>query len=73
MDTEGIFTLHCIRNDGRRETTKLRDHRLSDAQVLARRVLQIGKGLYTEVDICAEDGYVEIIQPTSVADTVWMT
>jgi hypothetical protein len=51
----------------------MRDHPLSDARELAKWVLHIGNGLYTEIDICTEDGYVEQIQNPSTMDTVWMT
>ena len=76
MDREPIITLHCIRKDGRRETTKLRDHPLCDARELARWVMHIGNGLYTEVHICIADGIVETIQLPStadLADTIWAT
>ena len=77
MDREPIITLHCMRKDGRRETTKLiRDHPLCDARELARWIMHIGNGLYTEVHICIEDGIVETIQlPTTadLADTIWAT
>jgi hypothetical protein len=62
MDREPIIALHCIRKDGKRETTKLRDHPLCDARELAKWVLHVGNGLYTEVDICTDNGTVERIQ-----------
>jgi len=70
-----IITLRCIRKDGRPETTKLRDHPLCDARELAKWVLHIGNGLYTEVHICIEDGIVETIHPSmaDMADTIWAT
>jgi hypothetical protein len=51
----------------------MRDHPLSDARELAKWVLHIGNGLYTEIDISTEDGQVERIQNKSAMDTVWMT
>ena len=73
MDQEPIITLHCIRKDGRRETTKIRNHSLQDARELAKWVLHIGNGLYTEIEIWIENGYVEKVQNPSTPDTVWMT
>lgn len=67
MKHEPIFTLHCIRQDGRRETTNLRDHPISDARELARWVLHIGDGLYIEVEICIGDRMVEKVQSASAA------
>ena len=62
MDRPPVMTLHCVRKDGRRERTKLSLRTLSEAREVARRVLQLGGGLYTEVDICTQDGIVETIQ-----------
>ena len=73
MDREPIITLHCIRKDGRRETTNLREHPISDARELAHWVLHMGNGLYTEVEICIGDRIVEKVQSASMAETVWMT
>ena len=73
MEREPIISLQCIRKDGRRETTKLRDHPISDARELAKWVLHIGNGMYTEVEIWIEDGYVEKVQNPCITDTVWMT
>lgn len=73
MENEPVITIHCIRKDGRREITKIRDHPISDARELAEWVLHIGNGLYTEIDICTEDGHVEKIQDPSTMDTMWMT
>jgi hypothetical protein len=64
MPIESI-TLHCVRKDGRRETTELPGHTMSDARGLAKWVLNHWNGVYTEVDICAEDGTVETIQNPS--------
>jgi hypothetical protein len=45
-----------------RERTKLAHQTLGDARELAKWVLHVGNGLYTEVDICTENGTVERIQ-----------
>jgi hypothetical protein len=39
---------------------------LADARNVAEQVLRIGAGLYNEVDICAEDGYIETIQNSAL-------
>jgi chemotaxis family two-component system response regulator Rcp1 len=59
---EPTITLHCVRKNGRRERTKLPLQTLSEARKVAQRVLRLGSGLYTEVDICNEDGTIETIQ-----------
>jgi hypothetical protein len=61
------MTLYCIRKDGKREQAKLANQSLSDARELAIWVLQAGNGLYTEVDICSEDGTIETIPHAAVA------
>ncbi len=53
--------LRCLRNDGRHESTKLEHVNLDQARVVAERILQIGNGLYTEVEICTESGYFETV------------
>jgi chemotaxis family two-component system response regulator Rcp1 len=55
------LSLHCVRRNGRREKTELRHRTLSEARELAHRVLDVGNGLYTQVDICTEDGTIETI------------
>jgi two-component system, chemotaxis family, response regulator Rcp1 len=62
MDNQPTITLHYVRKDGRRERTKLAHHTLSEAREVAKWVLHVGNGLYTEVDICPEDGHIETIQ-----------
>ena len=52
----------CLRNDGRHESTKLEHLSLDEAHELAERVLQIGNGLYTEVEIRTESGYIETVR-----------
>jgi hypothetical protein len=61
MPIESI-TLHCVRKDGRRETTEVSGHTMSDARELAKWVLNHWNSVYTEVDICTEDGTVETIR-----------
>jgi chemotaxis family two-component system response regulator Rcp1 len=61
MDHERAIHLHCVRNDGRRETTKLTGHTLPAAREAAKRVLEEGGRFYAQVDICTEDGHIETI------------
>jgi hypothetical protein len=70
MDTEPTITLYCVRKNGRRERTKISDHTMSDARELAEWVLYCANGLYTEVDICTEDGTVETIRNPAVLSPV---
>ena len=60
------ITLHCVLKNGRRETTKLTHHTLPVAREVAKWVLQAGNGLYTEVDVCTEDGQTETIRSTVI-------
>lgn len=62
MDPKPSLTLHGIRKNGRRERTDLANLTLQEARALAARVLAIGKGLYTKVEICSEERVVETIQ-----------
>ena len=62
MDNKPMLSLDCVRKNGRRETTKVPSRTLSEARELAKRVLHLGNGLYTRVDICTEDGPVETIR-----------
>ena len=57
----GIIKLRCLRSDGRHESTKLEHINLAQAHVVAERILRIGNGLYTEVEICTENGCVETV------------
>src|ERR1700730_12543413 len=61
MDHERAIHLHCVRQDGRRETTKLTGHTLPAARAAAKRVLEEGGRFYAQVDICTEDGHIETI------------
>jgi hypothetical protein len=70
MDTETTITLYCVRKDGRRERTKISDHTMADARELAEWLLYTGNGLYTEVDICTEDGTFETIRSPGVPSPV---
>jgi hypothetical protein len=71
MDTEPTITLHYVQKDGRRERTKLTHHTMAEARKVAKAMLHVGNGLYTEVDICAEDGTIETIQNPAVACPSW--
>ena len=57
----GITKLRCLRSDGRHESTKLEHINLDQAHLVAERILQIGNGLYFEVEICTENGCVETV------------
>jgi hypothetical protein len=72
MHTEPTITLHCVRKDGRRERTKISDHTMADARELAEWLLYTGNGLYTEVDICTEDGTVETVRNRTLPSLVGM-
>jgi CheY-like chemotaxis protein len=67
MDMKPTLTLYCRRTNGRREKTELTHLTLSEARALAQRVLAIGKGLYTEVEICANEGIIETIKDSPAA------
>ena len=73
MHTEPTITICCIRKNGRRESTKLSGHTMSDARDLARWLLYLGNDSYTEVDIYPEDGSVETILNPAVETPVWTT
>jgi chemotaxis family two-component system response regulator Rcp1 len=66
MDNKPTLSLDCVRKNGRRETTKVPTRTLSEARELAKRVLHLGNGLYTRVDICTEDGPIETIRNTAL-------
>jgi two-component system, chemotaxis family, response regulator Rcp1 len=66
MDKQPTISLHCIRRNGRREITRLPIHTVSEARELANWVLHVGNGLYTEVDICNENGTIETIENPAV-------
>jgi hypothetical protein len=70
MGTELTITLECVRKDGRRERTKISEHTMCDARELAEWVLYAGKGYYTEIDICTDDGTVETVRNPNVPSPV---
>ena len=57
-----VIILDFLRNDGKRERTKVAGHTLFEAHEIAEQVLRRGSGLYSEVDISVEDRPVETIQ-----------
>ena len=71
MDTEPTITLHYVQKDGRRERTKLTHHSMDEARKVAKAVLHAAHGLYTEVDICEDDGTIERIQNPAMPDPSW--
>jgi two-component system, chemotaxis family, response regulator Rcp1 len=72
MKNKPTISLHCLRKNGRREITKIPTTSLSEARELARRVLHLGNGFYTEVDICSEDGTIETVHavPTNPSEVL---
>ena len=70
---EPTITLHYVQKDGRRERTKLTHHTVAEARKVAKAVLHIGNGLYTEVDVCTDDGTIERIQNQAVPARVGRT
>jgi len=66
MGDEPNLFLHCVRQNGRREATGLIHRTLSEARELAKGVLRVGNGLYTEVDICTENGAIETVKYSAV-------
>ena len=68
MDNEPTLTLHCVRKNGRRESTQLTHHTLSEARELANWLLHAWNGPYTKVDICTADGTIETIQNPAVPE-----
>jgi hypothetical protein len=70
MDNRPTITLHYVQKDGRRERTRLTHHTMAEAREAAKGVLHVSNGLYTQVDICSEDGTIETIQNPAVASPV---
>jgi CheY-like chemotaxis protein len=66
VDNAPAITLHCTQRNGRRGTTTLTHHTLPLAREVAKWVLQAGNGLYTEIELCTEDGHVETIHNTVI-------
>jgi hypothetical protein len=73
MDNDPTIILHYVQKDGRRERTKLTQHTMAEARKVAKAMLHAGNGLYTEVQICAEDGTIETIQNPVVPSPVETT
>ena len=73
MDAEPTITLHYVQKDGRRERTKLTHHTMAEAREVAKAMLHVGNGLYTEVRICTEDGTIETIQHPATPSLVGTT
>src|ERR1700752_3491315 len=71
MDDRPTITLHYVQKDGKRERTRLTHHTMAEARQVAKAMLHLGHGLYTEVDICAEGGPIETIQNAAVACPSW--
>jgi hypothetical protein len=71
MDAEQTITLHYIRKDGRRERTELSHHTMDEARKVAKAVLHVANALYTEVDLCSEDGPIETIQNPAMSNPSW--
>jgi hypothetical protein len=74
MDMEPTITLHYIQKDGRRERIKLTQHTIVEARKVAKAMLHAANGLYTEVDICTDDGTIERVQnlgAPSLVGTIW--
>jgi hypothetical protein len=67
MDDRPTITLHYVQENGRRERTRLTHHNMAEARKVAKAVLHAGNGLYSEVDICSEDGTIETIQNPAIA------
>ena len=70
MDNRPTITLHYVQKDGRRERTRLTHHTMAEARKVARAMLHAGNGLYTEVDICTEDGTIETIPNPNVRSPI---
>ncbi len=61
MESQQVITLNFLRNDGRREVTKVYRHTLAEARNLAESVFRKAESLYVEVDISTETGYIETL------------
>jgi hypothetical protein len=59
------ITLFFLRNDGKREATKLSHHTLAQARSLVEAIMGLSNGRYTEVDICTEIGRIETVRHPS--------
>jgi hypothetical protein len=61
MESQQVITLDFVRDDGKREVTRLYRHTLAQARNMAESVFRQGHGLYVRVDISTESGYSEIL------------
>jgi hypothetical protein len=68
---EPTITLCCVRKDGRRERTELSHHTMDEARKVAKAVLHVANAIYTEVDLCSEDGTIETVQNPAMLDPSW--
>ena len=73
MHNDPTITLHYVQKDGAREETKLTHHTMDEARKVAKAMLHAAHDLYTEVDICAEDGTIERIQNTATRSLLGRT
>ena len=62
MEDDVVILLNFLRNDGKRERSKVTNSDISQAREVAEEVLRVGSGLYTEVDICIDEHRIETIQ-----------
>jgi len=62
MDQKPTITLYGVRKNGRRERTRLSLQAVPEAREVAKRILRLGNGLYSEVDICTAEGTIETIK-----------
>jgi hypothetical protein len=67
MESQQVITLTFLRDDGKRETTRLYRYTLAQARNVAESVFRKGDRRYVEVEIYTEAGYSETLsnlQPT---------
>ena len=68
MENQGTITLSYLRPDGKRERTKLENHSVVEARIVAQWTLQVAHGLYTEAEICTDSGWSETVQKPEPVD-----
>jgi hypothetical protein len=61
MESQQVIALSFLRDDGKREVTKLYGCTLAHARDVAESVFRKGDGLYVEVDISTDRGYTETL------------
>jgi hypothetical protein len=71
MEPEPTITLHYVQKDGRRESTTLTQYTMDEARKVAKAMLHVGNGRYTEVHIGNEDGIIETIQNPAAPTPNW--